>query len=185
MYLYQGSPSAKFFSGVPRQAPGKPARPGAGSRSTVARPTPPRLLSPIQVSTYARARGHHVHQAASYSPGGSSRSGNPNYWKAITVGLPGHASSLRTQHGRATAVQRALNQGARGKDINMRAGEVRVQASGEGTLPPSPNQTFEDLKAYFALRAAGSAPEQSYDVVKQSVEQIERAGVRPMRVPSR
>jgi hypothetical protein len=108
----------------------------------------------------------------------------------MTVDLGGRSMDLRTEHGRATAIQRFLNQASRGKSLNVQVGDrktgiTRVHASGEGRLAPSPTPWFEDVKAMYALRGAGVDPNQAYDIVKRSIEQLEKAGIRPVRIPAR
>jgi hypothetical protein len=137
-----------------------------------------------RVGPYRRVRGHHIHQAASYGGAGRSRCTNPNYRSAIAIA---HGPTFtRRQHRRADAVQRNLNRAYRGQTVNQpRIGKVRIRARGAGTLAPTPNPYFEDIKAYYALRAAGVPAGRSLTLVNQSAAQLERSGTSPVRVPTR
>ena len=113
-------------------------------------------------ATYRSQHGHHVHQSAAYSPGGPSGTGNPNHNNAVTVALKGHPSDITTQHGRATAVQRLRNHGVSGLFSGAdEVGPVSIDVSGEGSLPPSPNQSFEDVEAFYSMLAADAPGFQS------------------------
>lgn len=138
----------------------------------------------LRVGPYRHVRGHHIHQAASYGRSGPSQRTNPNYRRAIAIA---HGPALtRRQHRRADTVQRNLNRAYRGQTVNQpQIGNVRIQARGTGTLAPTPNPYFEDVKAYYALRAAGIPPDQSLTLVNQSAAQLERSGTQPVRVPTR
>lgn len=142
---------------------------------------------PVSEGTYSSQGGHHVHQSASYSPGGPSATGNPNHASAVTVALEGHSTDLLSQHGRATAVQRIVNRSVRGSfSGEAEIGPVTIRSSGEGTLPPAPSQTFEDLKAFYSMTAA-EAPgftsvDDVYNLVCRSGNQLPNP---PVRVPSR
>jgi hypothetical protein len=135
------------------------------------------------VGPYRRVRGHHIHQSGSYGRGDARRT-NPNHQAAVAI-QQGVRGFTEAQHQRASAVQRHLNRGYRGHDLRERAGGVTVAATGHGQLPPTPNQGFEDLKAYYALRAAGKTPAEAYRLVQQSAQQLAAAGAQPVRVPSR
>lgn len=141
----------------------------------------------VSEGTYKSQGGHHVHQSASYSPGGPSETGNPNHAEAVTVTLKGHSTDLSSQHGRATAVDRLLNRAARGRfSGEAEVGRVSIQVSAEGDLPPYPNQCFEDLKAFYSMLAADAPGYQSGEdvlgLVRRSSEQLPAP---PVRVPSR
>ncbi|RTQ52509.1 hypothetical protein EJV47_05720 [Hymenobacter gummosus] len=135
------------------------------------------------VGPYRRVRGHHIHQSGSYGSGDARRT-NPNHQAAVAMqqGVPGFTEA---QHRRASAVQRHLNRGYRGRDLREKTGGVTVAARGPGRLPATPSQGFEDLKAYYALRAAGKSPAEAYQLVMQSARQLAAAGAQPVRVPSR
>lgn len=137
-----------------------------------------------RVGPYRRVRGHHIHQSGAYATGGASARNNPNHADAIAIqqNVPGFTHA---QHDRASAVQRATNRAAHGADVDERAGRVRVRATGTGTLPPTPTPGFEDLKAYYALLAAGKSSAEALRLVNQSAQQLDRAGARPVRVPTR
>jgi RHS repeat-associated protein len=142
---------------------------------------------PRSVGTYRSQGGHHVHQSASYSSGGPSATGNPNHSDAITVALEGHPADPGSEHGRATITQRLMNQGAGGNFTGQeQVGEVTIEASGNGELRPTPNQTFEDVKAYYSMTAADApgfqTPDDVYGLVCTSADQLPAA---PVRVPSR
>jgi RHS repeat-associated protein len=142
---------------------------------------------PVSEGTYRSQGGHHVHQSASYSQGGPSETGNPNHADAVTVALEGHSTDLSSQHGRATAVQRLLNRAVRGRfSGEAEVGPVSIEVSGEGNLPPTPNQSFEDVKAFYSMSAADAPGYQSGEdvlgLVCRSADQLLSS---PVRVPSR
>ena len=143
---------------------------------------------PVSEGTYKSQGGHHVHQSASYSPGGPSGTGNPNHADAVTVALEGHSTDLSSQHGRATAATRLINRGALGRfSGKAEVGPMSIGVSGEGTLPPTPNnQSFEDVKAFFSMSAADAPGYQSGEdvlgLVRRSADQLPAP---PVRVPSR
>jgi hypothetical protein len=143
----------------------------------------------LEIGNYRKNNGHHVHQSASYSPGGDSKKYNPNHDDAVTVDLKGHPSDLSSEHGAATAVQRELNQAARGKTINPNATKKKrsgvVSSSGAGTLKPTPTPFFEDVKAFFSLRAAGVSPTETLEIVEKSAEQLSKTKTSPIRIPSK
>jgi RHS repeat-associated protein len=143
--------------------------------------------SPASEGTYRSQGGHHVHQSASYSPGGPSETGNPNHADAVTVALEGHSTDILSQHGRATAVQRLLNRAARGRfSGEAQVGPVRIEVSGDGTLPPTPNQSFEDVKAFYSMSAAEAPGFQSgEDVLGLVCRSAAQLPTPPVRVPSR
>lgn len=137
-----------------------------------------------RVGPYRRVRGHHIHQSGAYARSGASARNNPNHAAAIAIqqNVPGFTHA---QHDRASAVQRNVNRAAHGADVDERAGRVRVRTSGTGTLAPTPTPGFEDLKAYYALLAAGKSSAEALRLVNQSAQQLDRAGARPVRVPTR
>jgi hypothetical protein len=135
------------------------------------------------VGPYRRVRGHHIHQSGSYGSGDARRT-NPNHQAAVAI-QQGVRGFTEAQHRRASAVQRHLNRGYRGQDLREKAGAVTVTASGAGRLAATPSPGFEDLKAYYALRAAGKTPDEAYRLVRQSAAQLAAAGAQPVRVPSR
>ena len=136
------------------------------------------------VGPYRQVRGHHIHQSGAYATGGASARNNPNHAAASAIQqiVPGFTHA---QHDRASAVQRGVNRAAHGADVDERAGLVRVRTSGTGTLAPTPTPGFEDLKAYYALLAAGKSSAEALRLVNQSAQQLARVGARPVRVPTR
>ncbi|HEY9645276.1 MAG TPA: hypothetical protein V6C88_02845, partial [Chroococcidiopsis sp.] len=71
-----------------------------------------------------------------------------------------------------------------GRSVNQpQIGNVRIQATGTGTLAPTPNPYFEDTKAFYALRAAGVPAAQALRLVNQSAAQLTQSGTQPVRVP--
>ena len=137
-----------------------------------------------RVGPYRRVRGHHIHQSGAYATRGASARNNPNHSAAIAIqqNVPGFTHA---QHDRASAVQRGVNRAAHGADVDEHAGRVRVRSSGTGTLAPTPTPGFEDLKAYYALLAAGKSSAEALRLVNQSARQLDQAGARPVRVPTR
>lgn len=145
------------------------------------------------VGAHSRVRGHHIHQGASYGLG-EARKTNPNYAKGISIKHgPGFS---REQHRLADAVQRNVNRAAHGKTVNQPdiglPGEpprVQITVTGEGTLAPTANQWFEDIKAFYSIRAAKprgfSTPDRALDLVNRSASQLEATGTAPVRVPTR
>jgi hypothetical protein len=135
---------------------------------------------------YSMTGGHHIHQSAAFAPAGArSAGGNPNHDDAISIAqdVPGFTTD---QHDLASASQRNINRGQNGLVVNQpQVGGVSIGASGDGTNAGTPSQTFEDLKAYYSLLAAGMSPEEAFQLVQQSAQQIEQAGLQPGRVPSR
>ena len=140
-----------------------------------------------ETGTYRDVAGHHVHQSASYSPGGPSAKGNPNHNDAICIDLQG------ADHQNASTVQRTLNQAANGRfsgtaEVGGTPGDpnVTIEVTGDGSLAPTPNQSFEDVKAFYSLRAADAPGYQTgddaLDLVCRSADQLPNA---PVRVPSR
>ncbi|MFT4066305.1 SpvB/TcaC N-terminal domain-containing protein [Paraburkholderia sp.] len=144
-------------------------------------------VDPRATGTYRSTAGHHVHQSASYSSGGPSATGNPNHNSAICIDVQGD------EHTNATAVQRTLNRAVNGRfsgEVGIggdpAAPNVTIEVTGDGTLAPTPNQSFEDVKAFYSLRAA-DAPgfqtgEDALDLVCRSADQLPND---PVRVPSR
>lgn len=144
--------------------------------------TPPRPVGP-----YRSVAGHHVHQSASYSEGGPSASGNPNHGNAVCIEIEGSAADISSEHGRATAVQRLLNRSVNGRFSGSETvGEVTITVEGEGTLQSSASQGFEDVKAFYSMRAADVPGYQTADdvlgLVCRSGDQLPSP---PVRVPSR
>jgi RHS repeat-associated protein len=137
----------------------------------------------VRSGSYDTVQGHHIHQGASYGTG-SARTTNPNYDEAVTVAHgPGFT---RAQHRLADAVQRNLNRGIRGATVNQpQVGNVAISAKYEGQLAATPTPYFEDVKAYYSLRAAGQSQQNALDLVEQSSRQLARAGAVPVRVPQR
>ena len=138
------------------------------------------------IAPYRQGGGHHIHQSAANAPAGqTSRTGNPNHGDALAIeqGVPGFTEA---QHDLATAVQRNVNRAQRGRDISGDPiGPVSVTASGAGTSVGTPSPFVEDVKAFFALLAAGRDPESALSAVLRSRAQIEAAGTPTVRVPSR
>ena len=138
----------------------------------------------VRVGRYETVRGHHIHQGASYGPG-APRSTNPNYDEAITIEHgPGFT---RAQHRLADDVQRNLNRALRGETVNQpQVANVAINASGDGQTVAVTSPWFEDVKAYYSLRAAGRSQQNALDLVNLSNSQLEAAGSNiPLRVPSR
>ncbi|MCG7206199.1 SpvB/TcaC N-terminal domain-containing protein [Streptomyces arenae] len=139
-----------------------------------------------QIAPYKQLGGHHIHQSAANSPAGqTSRTGNPNHGDALAIeqGVPGFSEA---DHDLASALQRNANRAMWGKEItDQPIGPVTITAAGEGTKLGSPSPFFEDVKAFFALIAAGRSPEQSLIDVLRSRAQIDASGVSTVRVPSR
>jgi RHS repeat-associated protein len=185
------APSTSPTASPPAEPAAAPAAPPAAS--------PPEPAA--QVGTYGQQQGHHVHQSASYSPGGPSAKGNPNHRAAVTIQLKGHAADVTSEHGAATAVQRNLNQAVRGGTqgtvtvnvANPTPGgpqTVTITSSGSGRLSaPAGNPFLEDQKAAYALKAANPpgfrTPEAVNDLVNKSSKQITAAAARPARVPTK
>jgi RHS repeat-associated protein len=146
-----------------------------------------RSESKASVGTYRSQKKHHVHQSASHSEGGPSRIGNPNHNDAVTVDLRGHSADITSEHGKATAVQRKLNRIAHGRfSESTQIGQVRIEVLEKGSMHITPNQSFEDLKAFYALRAADApgfrSGEDVLSLVRRSWEQLPFS---PVRIPSR
>ncbi|MFJ4617145.1 SpvB/TcaC N-terminal domain-containing protein [Streptomyces sp. NPDC088812] len=139
-----------------------------------------------KVAPYKQIGGHHIHQSAANSPAGQiSRTGNPNHGDALAIeqGVPGFTEA---DHNLASALQRNANRAMWGKEITDEPiGPVTLTVGGEGTTLGSPSPYFEDIKAYFALVAAGRPPEQSLIDVLRSRAQIDASGVGTVRVPTR
>ena len=134
---------------------------------------------------YDPNEGHHVHQSASYSPGGPSATTNPNHDAAIAVDTGSAA-----QHRLGDSVQRRLNRAIQGLDYSDAApNPVQIQPSGNGTLAPTPNPYFEDVKGYYSLRAIQPPgiehPNQALFLVNESSAQLSATGTAPVRIPSR
>ncbi|UFZ05156.1 DUF4157 domain-containing protein [Bradyrhizobium ontarionense] len=167
---------------------GKPAAPSTPPLRTPIGPKVENPLPPLQTGPYRNGpdavAGHHVHQSASMSPRGTvSAKGNPNHNPAIAIrqNVPGFTEA---QHGAASATQRNLNRAMHGETHEPNIGEVQIKSSGEGTsVTPSPY--YEDVKAYFALRAAGRSHEEALDLVMRSRDQIDASGDPIIRVPTR
>ncbi|WP_187426872.1 putative Ig domain-containing protein [Nitrosomonas communis] len=131
---------------------------------------------------YSDVAGHHIHQSASFSPGRARL--NPNHNSAITIeqGVP---SFTNAQHDLASTAQRNINRAYRGETINQpNVGSLQIEATGNGTLL-FPNIAFEDIKAFYALRAAGFHPDEALRLVNLSRAQIDSVGALPVRVPTR
>jgi hypothetical protein len=167
---------------------GKPAPPSTPVPRTPIGPKPENPLPPLQTGPYKTGpdavAGHHVHQSASMSPQGTvSAKGNPNHNPAIAIrqNVPGFTEA---QHGAASATQRNLNRAMHGQPHEPNIGEVRIHSSGEGTLV-IPSASYEDVKAYYALRAAGRSHEEALELVMRSRDQINASGALTVRVPSR
>ncbi|WP_445282331.1 RHS repeat-associated core domain-containing protein [Streptomyces sp. DSM 118148] len=139
-----------------------------------------------QIAPYKQIGGHHIHQSAANSPAGqTSRTGNPNHGDALAIeqDVPGFSEA---DHNLASALQRNANRAMWGNEItDQPIGPVTITAAGEGTNLGSPSPFFEDVKAFFALIAAGRSPEQSLIDVLRSRAQIDASGVSTLRVPSR
>jgi hypothetical protein len=109
---------------------------------------------------------------------------NPNYNDALTV--PFGPDFTQAEHPLANAVQTNMNRAIRGETVNRpQIGDVAINALGDGSLAPAATPYFEDVKAYYSLMAAGMAPPDALKLVEQSSAQLERAGVGPVRIPSR
>ncbi|MGC0327214.1 RHS repeat-associated protein [Streptomyces sp. SAI-170] len=138
------------------------------------------------IAPYRDIGGHHIHQSAANSPAGqTSRTGNPNHGDALAIeqGVPGFTEA---DHNLASALQRNANRAMWGKEItDQPIGPVTITASGEGTAVGTPSPFFEDVKAFFALVAAGRSPEQSLVDVLRSRAQIDASGASTVRVPTR
>jgi hypothetical protein len=131
---------------------------------------------------YRDVAGHHIHQSASFSPGRAIH--NPNHRAAIAIeqGVP---SFTEAQHNLASAAQRNINRAYRGETINQpNVGTLQIEATGGGTLV-IPSIAFEDIKAFYALRAAGFSPAEALRIVNLSRAQIDSVGAVPVRVPGR
>ncbi|MVN77796.1 hypothetical protein GO988_15805 [Hymenobacter sp. HMF4947] len=139
---------------------------------------------PPATGPYRQVSGHHIHQSGAYAARGASAQNNPNHRAALAIAQNGPGFTP-AQHDRASAVQRGTNRAAHGHDVDLRAGGVRVRTSGTGTLAAAPSQGFEDLKAYYALLAAGRSPAEALRLVNLSAQQLAAAGAVPVRVPSR
>lgn len=138
------------------------------------------------IAPYRDAGGHHIHQSAAYSPAGTtSRSGNANHRAALAIeqDVPGFTHA---QHGDSTALQVNVNRAQNGAVVNRTdIGGVRIDVSGNGTQVGTPSQHFEDVKAFYALRAAAWSPDAALTATSASRAQIVGAGLQPVRVPSR
>lgn len=145
-----------------------------------------RTRTRAQVGPYRQVGGHHVHQSASYGREGDPRRTNPHHREAPAIAHgPGFT---REQHRRADSVQRRLNRALLGRQFRADpSNPVTITARGEGRLGPTPNPWFEDLKAYYGLRAARPAgyetPQAALELVERSARALERRGARPRRIP--
>ncbi len=168
-------------SGEPTPAAAPVSRPPVGPK--VENPLPPLQAGPYRNGPDAVA-GHHVHQSAAMSPRGTvSAKGNPNHNPAIAIrqNVPGFTEG---QHGAASTTQRNLNRAMHGETHEPNVGDLQIRSSGEGTsVTPSPY--YEDVKAYFALRAAGRSHQEALDLVTRSRDQIDASGAPIVRVPTR
>lgn len=124
-----------------------------------------------------KTEGHHIYQKASYSPSVQGR--------MLSIILPKNAHKL------ASAVQRNVNRSSNGQAITPRShsqlqqGGVSITATGQGTLPPTPNPWLEDMKAFYGMRAAGASPSQAYRMVEQASQQNDAIGAVPVSIPTR
>jgi hypothetical protein len=124
-----------------------------------------------------------------------SKVGNPNHAEAhaIQQNIP---EFTKAQHDMATAVQTNVNRAQWGETVHRpQVGTVHIEATGDGTnlLPrggpdgpvvvATPSLWFEDVKAYYALRAAERPPGWAYDATMGSSRQIDAANVPVIRVP--
>lgn len=136
----------------------------------------------VRTGTYETVQGHHIHQGASYGPG-APRTTNPNYDEAVTIAHgPGFT---RAQHRLADAVQRNTNRALRGELVHQpQVRNVSITATGPGQSVGTPSPWFEDVKAYYSLRAAGQGQQNALDLVNLSNQQLSTAGASiPVRVP--
>jgi hypothetical protein len=144
-----------------------------------------------KVGSYREVRGHHIHQSASYGKG-KPRSTNPNHYRAISIGHG--AGFTRSMHKLADAIQLNVNRAIHGllvkrPEIGPSRDPKRVQiaVSGNGKLSPTPTPWFEDIKAFYSMRAARPAgyesPFGALQLVDRSILQLDASGVRPVRIP--
>ena len=149
----------------------------------VKNPSPQLKTGPYKKGSGSVA-GHHVHQSAAMSPPKvASAKGNPNHNPAIAIeqNVPGFTGK---QHEAASATQRNINRAIHGEPHEPKIGKVKIEAKGAGAnVTPSPH--MEDVKAYYALRAAGRSHEEALELVMRSRAQIEAAGAPTLRVPTR
>jgi len=150
-----------------------------------ATPAAPAPAPAPQIGAYRNVGGHHVHQSASFTTSGSSAKNNPNHNAAIAIqqGVPGFTEP---QHDLASAAQRNINRGMRGDTVNQpNVGTLHIGITGNGTSVATPSIGFEDVKAFYALRAGGLTPDQALRLVQISRAQIDSVGAAPVRVPTR
>lgn len=168
---------------APVQAPA-PAPVAAPPSAPATAPTSATPAGP-QVGAYRTVAGHHIHQSGSFTTGGKSASTNPNHASAISMeqGVPGFTEP---QHDLASAAQRNINRGYRGASVTQPAiGPLQIQVTGNGTLGATPTLSYEDIKAYYSLRAAGFPSDRAAQLVELSRAQIISSGATVRRVPSR
>jgi hypothetical protein len=135
------------------------------------------------IGPYRNVGGHHIHQSASFSE--AAATANPNHRAAISIeqNVPEFTGP---QHDLASAAQRNINRAYRGDTVNQPTiGTLQIHASGEGTKAATASMYFEDIKAFYALRAAGFGEDTALFMVNLSRSQIEQAGVLPVRVPTK
>jgi hypothetical protein len=60
---------------------------------------------------------------------------------------------------------------------------VRIEATGEGESIATANPFFEDVKAFYSLRAADQSAESTLNLVNLSSQQLEQSGTVPVRIP--
>lgn len=134
------------------------------------------------VGRYSKVKGHHIHQSASYR---TALRKNPNHDAAITI-QQGVKGFTKKDHTNASRAQRNINRAGWDKTVNRPViGPLRIQATGKvgKNHRATPSQWFEDIKAFYALRAAGIDPNRAFQLVEQSLSQIQAAKVTPKRVP--
>jgi hypothetical protein len=154
-----------------------------------------------QVGSYLKVKGHHIHQSAAYR---KTIGINPNHGEAIAIqqGVPGFTFK---DHDLASAAQRNINRGMWDKEVKLdqlrptpgsdpvlkigAEGNVAPRMLPSGKLAksfePMPSPWFEDIKAFYSLRAAGISPDMAYGLVDRSAKQIATKGILPVRVPTR
>lgn len=98
-------------------------------------------------------------------------------------GVPGFTEP---QHDLASAAQRNINRGYRGASVNQpEVGALQIRVTGDGTAGATPSLHFEDIKAYYSLRAAGFSSDQAAQLTELARAQIISSGATVRRVPSR
>ena len=128
--------------------------------------------------------GHHTQQLAAFR---DPATGTDPFRNEVTTTAVGQGDFSQAQHDAASNVQNRMNARLQGKESGTSVvegvNEVTISAEGNGSLKPTANPYAEQVKAFFAWRAAGAPGKQALKLVNADVSERQALAAKSGKSP--